>query len=232
MKSTLATIICLASAVCASLQASTWNFNDTTALNDWRMIGRVRQTAQNLQIGPSDGSYAISGIRTKAAASPSKNFTLKVVVSAFAVTVPAPDDLENENDIRINIVLSPDWSPAWENDKAVLNVALFFNSRQGGVFAGLFGKGAGRPNQGAEALSAGAFLGEGFIDGDLTVEIALDEKKATARFSRGDILLNTLEAPLDERLTSLLDTPLHTSVYQQNIGPGTGTFILQTVEQK
>jgi hypothetical protein len=227
-----AIITLIAITTCVSVRASSWDFKETTALADWTTLGRVQQSAGGLEIGPSDGSNAISGIKSNEPAKPAKNISLKVGMSSFAVTVPAPDELENENDIRINIVLGAAPSPAWESEKAVINVVLFFNSRQGGLFVGLNGKGEGLPKQGTEPLTAGAFLGEGFADGGIEVEIAADEKKITARFLRAQEVLKVLEAPLSENLRSLLTSPLYTVIYQQNIGEGTGSFTLQNVSQE
>jgi hypothetical protein len=233
VKSAFYAFVCFAAATCASLPASTPTFDRAIVLDDWMTLGRVvRKTVKDLQIGPSYGSDAISGIRSKVPAQPTKKIDLQVSMGSFAVTVPAPDELDNENDIRINIVLSPDSAPAWENNKAVVNVILFFNSRHGGVFAGIFGKGANLAQQGTKPLSAGAFLGEGFMNGDIAVQIAIDERGITAEFSRGGVFLNALQAPLDGDLASLLSEPVYTSVYQQNIGKGTGSFTLQSVAWK
>lgn len=228
MKST-SILLTLIAAACAPLHASSWNFEETTALADWTTMGRVQQSADGLEMGPSDGPYAISGIKSNEPSGPSAKFTLKVGMEGLTVNSPAPDELENENDIRINIVLNPTPTGAWESEKAVINVALFLNSRHGGLYVGLFGKGEGFPNHGAELLTGGDFLGEGSGYGDIGVELSVDEKKITAQFRRGEEILKTLEAPLSENLRGLLTTPLYTVIYQQNIGEGTGQFILQNV---
>jgi hypothetical protein len=232
MKPTAAILTLIAVATSASLHASSWNFTEAAALADWTTMGRVQQSADGLEMGPSDGPYAISGIKSNEPAAPSSLLTLKVSLDALSVSVPAPDDAENENDIRINIVLNPTSTGAWESEKAVINVALFLNSRHGGLYVGLYGKGEGFPNQGAELLTGGAFLGEGSGSGTIGVEISVDEKQITAKFSRGEEVLKVLEAPLSDNLRGLLTTPLYTVIYQQNIQKGSGSFILQNVSRE
>ena len=216
-------------ATCSALHASSWDFEKSADLKDWTTMGTVRPSVAGLELGPSQGHYGISGIRSNEPLDPSGNLKVEVSMQDLQVNTPAPDDLENENDIRINIVLNPVPSPAWESEKAVINVALFLNSRHGGLYVGLFGKGEGFPNHGAELLTGGEFLGEGSGYGDIRVKITADEKKITAQFLRGEEILKTLEAPLSENLSGIIKNPVYLVIYQQNIGEGSGQFTLRQV---
>ncbi len=227
-----AIITLIAITTCVSVRASSWDFKETTALADWTTLGRVQQSEDGIVIGPSDGPDAISGIKSSEPADPSSRFTVKLGIDALAVAVPAPDNAENENDIRINIVLNPTSSPSWESADAVIAVVLFFNSRNSSLYAGIYGKGEGLPNQGAEPITDGAFLGEGTGSGNIDIEIAVDERDISVQFLRNGQVLKTLEAPLSENLRGLLTTPLYTVIYQQNIREGSGSFILQNVSRE
>lgn len=222
-------LLILVAATCATIRASTWNFTESSALEAWSTIGLTQQSTGGLVLGPSDGSFAISGIHFKNPVEPAKNLKLKVQLGDLKVNAPAPDNLENENDIRINIVLGSLPKPAWDSDKAVINLALFLNSRHDGLYAALYGKGEGFPNKSPDPLTPGDFLGEGSGNGEISVELALNEQTITAHIRRGETILKTFEAPMSENLKGLLSTPLYAFIYQQNIGDGTGQITVRSI---
>ncbi len=206
--------------------AETWNFEQTSALEGWSTLGKVEQTSSGLLLGPSSGSYAISGITSGSPTPGVGKRLISAKLTDFQVEVPAPDDLENENDIRVNIVLNTIPSGAWESEKAVVNVAVFYNSRHGGLFVGLYGKGDGFPEKGADLLTHGEFLGESLGQGGVNVELSIEEAEIVARFTTASGVSKELRAPMTDNLKSILTSPLYTLVYQQNIGDGSGSVTL------
>jgi hypothetical protein len=214
-----------------SAQAKTWEFSDSNALSDWIAIGQTEQESGGIKLGPSAGDFAISGLKLLDPAQlANRTLSLKCKISDVLLDESAPEQLENGNDIRINIVLNSIPEANWESDKAVVNVTLFYNATNHAFWVGMFGKGDGAPKQETSPLSSGTFLGDGSAKGEIEVAVTLDEKKIHATFSKGGSLLKVLDAEVPPPLKSLLASPIYLLLFQQNIGSGTGSFVLDSVE--
>lgn len=213
------------------LLASSWNLTDESAHADWVWLGKVTKDPSGLRIGPSIGKYAFSGIRLKNPIQSASTIKIVAEFENLTVTQEAPDDLENENDMRINILLNSLPSEAWESETAVVNLSLLFNSRHGGLFMGFFGKSEGLPRKAMDPLVDGLFLGEESGKGIFTVEwvIEVEQKKLKAIVRKEGEEDKMLEAPISENLIGLFSKPLFTFVYQQNVGEGSGQFTLRKV---
>ena len=219
----------LATAVTA--HAKTWNFSDSNALSDWSAIGKTQQESGGIKLGPSAGDFAISGLRLLDPAKLSnRSLSLKCKISDVSVENTAEEELENGNDIRINIVLNSIPTANWESDKAVVNVTLFYNSQNHAFWVGLFGKGDGAQRQETIPISSGTFLGDGSGNGEIEVSVTLDEKKIHAIFSRGGVPIKELDAEVPAHIRSLLSDNIYLLIVQQNIGKGTGSILLNSVE--
>lgn len=219
----------LATAVTA--HAKSWSFSDSNALSDWAAIGKNQQESGGLKLGPSVGDFAISGLKLIDPAKLSnRSLSLKCKFSDISVENAAEEELENGNDIRINIVLNSIPTTNWESEKAVINVTLFYNSANHAFWAGLFGKGDGAPRQETVPISSGAFLGDGSGNGEIEVSVTLDEKKIHAIFSKGGVPIKELDAEVPAHIRSLLSDNIYLLIVQQNIGKGTGSVLLDSVE--
>lgn len=225
---TLAAAVALAAAH-QTARAETWDFTQPDAARFWILMGRTQQTEKGLAAGPSQGDYAISGVVSKQPLDFKGAPEIEVAVSGMTVTNAAPDDLENENDTRLNIALSPAPSPVWESGKEAVNARLLLNSRNGGLYFGVFGKGAGRQYEDTALLTEGAYLGDGSGFGELKVRLKIAEQGVTASVERDGEALGEITAPLPAELRGLLSAPLHAVIYQQNIGSGSGEAVIRSV---
>ena len=206
-------------------------FHDGKIPSGWKVIGQSQDRPDGLILGPSVGEYGISGVVQSEfpIISTNERAQVSVKLSSFQVDRPAPDEIENENDIRLNILLTPNPVPAWENPAEVFNVALLYNSRNRGIFCGLFAKGSGRPQEAPEWLENGLFLGENLGGEILDVAISLRDGKVQVVVNLRGNLLGELNAPLSGPLEWLASGQYYVLVYLQNIGDGSGSVKIHSI---
>lgn len=211
------------------LLSQTWDFAANPHNNDWTWMGKVTQVPEGLQIGPSVGPYAVSGLKSTRAIDVGARSKISVDFTNVAISNEAPDDLENENDIRINLLINSEPVGAWETSAAILNAALFINGRHNGIYAGLFAKNKNQQFQPTLPIGDGEFLGESSGTGEISFEVSIQEEKVSLTVLQNGQSLTRLEAPLPDYLKHLNKSPVHLLIYQQNIGDGSGSFILKKV---
>lgn len=218
----------------SNAHAADWNFKDANIASIWKPFDNSTPSPQGFKLGPSSGGdYAVSGVKLGSPVEvKNKKFTFTCEFKDFTLDQPAPPELENGNDFRINLVFAPTPEPAWENDSAVLNVALLYSAINKSLYAGIFGKGAGMAKQGTTfvAEGSGAFLGDNSGAAPVKTQVNVAEDKISAVFSSGDTTLQKLEFPLPANLKELLGGKLHILVYQQNIGKGSGSVVLESAK--
>jgi hypothetical protein len=208
-----------------------WNFTGGKTFTAWMTFGAVRPSSAGLVCGPSLGSYAVSGIRSGPFSLGADNAAkVSVKLGDIKVVRPAPDEIENGNDIYIHIAINGSRDLIWESYSAVASVQLFYNSSNQGLWVELRGKGEGRAFSVPQALMSGAFLGEGSGDGDISIQLELTREKIIAIVTPANGLAQTFEAPLPEELQPLTRQSFFVQIYQQNVDAfGTGSIAIRSV---
>jgi hypothetical protein len=220
--------------VCSAIgiaSATEWDFTGSKTFTSWTTFGAVRPSGTGLVCGPESGSYAVSGIRSGPFShSSDRSVKIRVKFGDFNVITPAPDELENGNDIYVHVAINGSRDLIWESSSAVVCLQLFYNSDNRAFWVELRGKSEGRAYAVPQALAQGSFLGEGSGDSDLSVQIELTRTKIVATVSPSVGLAQTFEVPLPEELLSLTRQPYFVQIYQQNIDrQGTGSMAIRSI---
>ena len=220
MKLALIALLCSASVLHAA--GTVWSLDKKEDMSFWRSFG----TVDGKILGPSEGDYAVSGIGSNEPVVKGPGTEVAVDIVGFKVTQPAPEDAENGNDLRLNVVLSPKSNDAYNNDAAVFALVLSYNSRNGGIYASLQSKEAKKPNASTTQI-VGEYLGNDFSAIDVAVKVKSDAIEVD--FKKGGSLLKQLSTTKSAALTEMLKSKLYVLIYQQNIHVSQGTVSVKEV---
>ena len=220
MKLALIALLCSASVLHAA--GTTWSLDKKEDMSFWRNFGNVNGKV----LGPSEGDYAISGIASNEPVAKGAGTEIAADIVGFKVTQPAPENAENGNDLRLNVVLSPKSNDAYNNDAAVFVLVLSYNSRNGGIYASLQFKEAKKPSVGTTEI-AGEYLGNDLSAIDVMIKMKSDAIEVD--FKKGGSLLKQLSTTKSAALTEMLKSKLYILVYQQNIHVSQGTVSVKEI---
>ena len=220
MKLALIALLCSVSVLQAA--GTTWSLDKREGMSFWKDFG----TVDGETFGPSAGDYAISGIASNEPIAKGAGTDIAVDIVGFRVTQPAPADAENGNDLRLNVVLSPKSNDAYNNDAAVFDLVLSYNSRNGGIYASLQFKEAKRPSVAATQI-VGEYLGCDFSAIDVVIKMKSDAIEIN--FQKEGSLLKQLSTTKSAALTEMLKSKLYVLIYEQNIHVSQGTVLVKEI---
>ncbi len=195
----------------------------------WISRGTTAASLDGATLGPSNGDFAISGIRTiNPIGNPSHGVSVTVEISGFEVTKSAPEDAENGNDIRASVVLCADGEiPPWENTGPVIYARIYYNKENDGLVMAISAKQGGRPKDDGDFLTSD-LIGTNIGGSKLKVVMELRGNKLKVLTYLNESIAASFNKHIDFMPDGLGESAF-LQVWQQNIAKGQGIFRLSNV---